>query len=124
VAGCELGTLQQIIFIDPDNRPRNRKLIVQVIGSDPRGIPRIDQDGMGFVKPGIVELPHHLADSPTHGGFICGGGSDLFNMERGELCRDRCTGMLLLAEYMQDRGAARPNAKSQCTSLGLKCGVS
>jgi len=27
-----LGTWQQIICIDPDNRPRSRKLIVQVIG--------------------------------------------------------------------------------------------
>jgi thiamine phosphate synthase YjbQ (UPF0047 family) len=27
-----LGTWQQIIFIDLDNRPRNRKLIVQIVG--------------------------------------------------------------------------------------------
>lgn len=27
-----LGTWQQIIFIDMDNRPRNRKLVVQIIG--------------------------------------------------------------------------------------------
>lgn len=28
----QLGTWQQIVFIDFDNRPRNRKLIVKVIG--------------------------------------------------------------------------------------------
>ena len=27
-----LGTWQQIVFIDFDNRPRNRKVVVQVIG--------------------------------------------------------------------------------------------
>ena len=27
-----LGTWQQIIFIDLDNRPRNRELIVQIVG--------------------------------------------------------------------------------------------
>ncbi len=27
-----LGTWQQIVFIDLDNRPRNRKLVVQIIG--------------------------------------------------------------------------------------------
>jgi thiamine phosphate synthase YjbQ (UPF0047 family) len=32
VEGCELGTWQQIIFIDPDNRTRDRKLIVQIVG--------------------------------------------------------------------------------------------
>jgi hypothetical protein len=70
VAGCELGTWQQIIFINPDNRPRDRKLIVQIIRSDPRGILRIDQDGMGFVKPGHGERSHHLVlISPTHEGF-------------------------------------------------------
>jgi hypothetical protein len=42
-------------------------------------------------------------------------------MERGELCHDRCTG-LLLAEYMQDGGAARPNAKMLCTGSVLNCG--
>ena len=28
-----LGTWQQIVFIDFDNRPRNRKIVVQVIGT-------------------------------------------------------------------------------------------
>jgi secondary thiamine-phosphate synthase enzyme len=28
----QLGTWQQIIFIDLDNRPRDRKLIVQIVG--------------------------------------------------------------------------------------------
>ncbi len=30
--GMELGTWQQIIFIDFDNRPRKRELVVQIIG--------------------------------------------------------------------------------------------
>ena len=34
---------------------------------------------------------------------------DLSSMERGELCRDRCMS-LLLADPVQDTGAARPNA--------------
>ena len=34
---------------------------------------------------------------------------DLSSMERGELYRDRCMS-LLLADLMQDTGAARPNA--------------
>jgi len=29
----QLGTWQQIIFIDLDNRPRDRKLIVQIVGN-------------------------------------------------------------------------------------------
>ena len=29
----QLGTWQQIIFIDLDNRPRDRKLIVQIVGT-------------------------------------------------------------------------------------------
>ncbi|MCK5108240.1 MAG: hypothetical protein KAR25_00970 [Methanosarcinales archaeon] len=32
VAGCELGPRQQIIFIDPGNRPSDWKLIVQIVG--------------------------------------------------------------------------------------------
>jgi hypothetical protein len=51
------------------------------------------------------------ADKPHSRGILYGMGSDLSSMERGELCRDRYMG-LLLAEYMQDRGAARPNAKN------------
>jgi thiamine phosphate synthase YjbQ (UPF0047 family) len=38
----QLGTWQQIIFIDPDNRSRDRKLIVQIVEDDPRDILRID----------------------------------------------------------------------------------
>jgi hypothetical protein len=45
--------------------------------------------------------------------------SDLSSMERGGLCRDRCMG-LLLAEYMRDRGAARPNANTLCAGSVLK----
>jgi len=37
---------------------------------------------------------------------------DLSSMEQEELCHDRCTG-LLLSEYMQDMGAAEPNAKTR-----------
>ncbi len=66
----QLGTWQHIIFIDPDNRPRDRKLIVQIVGSDPRGILLIDQDGMGFVKSGHGERsPHLVLISPTYAGF-------------------------------------------------------
>ena len=46
---------------------------------------------------------------PLNGGFIW----DEFrfsNMARGALCHDRCVG-LLLAEYMQDVGAAKLNAE-------------
>ena len=48
--------------------------------------------------------------------------SDLYSMEREELCPDRCGG-LLLAEYMQDMGAAKPDAKTRYTSPVIKCGV-
>lgn len=48
--------------------------------------------------------------------------SDLYSMEREELRPDRCGG-LLLAEYMQDLGTAKPNAKTRCTSLVLKWGI-
>jgi hypothetical protein len=47
---------------------------------------------------------------------------DLSSMERGDLCHDRCM-VLLLADYMQDIGAAKPNAKTLCTGSVLKCGV-
>jgi hypothetical protein len=40
----------------------------------------------------------------------------------GELCHDRCTG-LLLTEYMRYIGAVRLDVKLRCTSLVLKCGV-
>lgn len=32
-----LGTWQQVVFLDFDNRPRNRSLVVQILGSDPAG---------------------------------------------------------------------------------------
>jgi hypothetical protein len=35
---------------------------------------------------------------------------DLANMERGAFCHDRCV-CLLLAEYVQDLSAAKPNAE-------------
>ena len=55
------------------NRPSDRKLLVQIVGDDPRGILRIDRDGMGFVKSGLEELSHHLVlISPTHEGFYMG----------------------------------------------------
>jgi hypothetical protein len=44
---------------------------------------------------------------------------DLSSMEREKLCHDRCMG-LLLAEYMQDMGAAKPNAKTRCTGSVFK----
>jgi len=47
---------------------------------------------------------------------------DPSSMECGELCHNRYV-CLLLAEYMQDVGAAKPNAKTRCTCLGLKSGV-
>ena len=43
-------------------------------------------------------------------------------MERGEFCPDRYMG-LLLAEYMQDVGAAKPNAehrRMQCENARYK----
>ena len=43
-------------------------------------------------------------------------------MGREELRSDRCGG-LLLAEYMQDLGAAKPDAKTRYTSHVIKCGV-
>jgi len=42
-------------------------------------------------------------------------------MERGELCHDRCTG--LLADYIQDVGAAKPNARQERDAPAFKCGV-
>ena len=77
---------------------------------------------LGFTKPGHGKRSHHLVlIAPAHGG-LCGVGSDLSSMERGELCRDRCTS-LRLVDYTQDRGAAKPNAKTLCTGSVLKCGV-
>ena len=35
---------------------------------------------------------------------------DLYSMERGDLCHDRCV-CLLLADPVQDTGAAKPNAR-------------
>ena len=45
---------------------------------------------------------------------------DLSNMERGAFCHDRCA-CLLLAEYLQDLGATKPNAEkaiAQAPNLG------
>jgi len=36
-----LGTWQQIVFIDFDNRNRNREIVVQVIGDEIRSIPKL-----------------------------------------------------------------------------------
>ena len=47
---------------------------------------------------------------------------DLYRMERGDLCRDRCMG-LLLADPVHDTGAAKPNARGRCAGRGLKSGV-
>lgn len=33
VGGCILGTWQQIVVVDHDNRPRNRQVVVQVMGN-------------------------------------------------------------------------------------------
>ena len=44
---------------------------------------------------------------------------DLSSMERGDLCRDRCMS-LLLADPMQDTGAARPNAGGAMCKHWLK----
>nr|QNO49612.1 hypothetical protein AIHMFPNM_00013 [Methanosarcinales archaeon ANME-2c ERB4] len=49
-------------------------------------------------------------------------GFDLSSMECQELCHDRCM-VLLLADYMQDIGAAELNAKSLCSGSVLKCRV-
>ena len=43
------------------------------------------------------------------------------SMERGELCRDRCV-CLLLAEPVQDTGAAKPNAGGDVQALDLSPG--
>ena len=61
-------------------------------------------------------------DSSTHGGVLCRRGSDLLCMRQGELCHDRFMD-LLLAECMQDIGAARLDAKTRCAGIGLKPGV-
>jgi len=50
-------------------------------------------------------------DSPVHGDLY-GMSFYIFSMERGELCHDRCMG-LLLAEYMQDIDAVRSDAKTR-----------
>ena len=50
-----------------------------------------------------------------------GASFNLPSMERGEL-HDRCV-CLLLADYIHDIGAAKPNAKTLCTGSGLKSGV-
>ena len=76
----------------------------------------------GYFLASPKELSHHMVLIAPLARGLYGMGSDLSSMERGELCRDRCTG-LLLAEYMQDRGAARPNAKTLCTGSVLKSGV-
>jgi hypothetical protein len=44
---------------------------------------------------------------------------DSSSMERGEFCHDRYMG-LLLADYMQDVGAAKPNTKTRGASFVLK----
>ena len=89
--------------------------------------------------PGGVDSPAHLAaylveveqdrfhatagiGSSAHRGVLYRRGSDLSRMRQGELCRDRCMD-LLLAECMQDIGAARLDVKTRCTGLGLKSGV-
>ena len=51
-------------------------------------------------------------DSSTHRGVLYRMGSDLSRMSQGELCHDRCMD-LLLAECMQDIGAARLYAKTR-----------
>ena len=50
------------------------------------------------------------AERTTYGESLCKMSFDLSSMERGELCHDRCMG-LLLADYMQDIGADKPNAR-------------
>ena len=119
----QLGTWQQIIFIDLDNRPRDRKLIVQIVGEGSTWYSSNRLRWNGFCKTrsrGTVAPSG--ADKPPLTGGLYGMGSDLSSMERGELCRNRCTS-LLLADYTQDRGAARPNAKSLCAGSVLKSGV-
>ena len=49
-------------------------------------------------------------------------GFDLSNMECRRFCYGRCM-VLLLADYMQDIGAAELTAKSLCTGSVLKSGV-
>ena len=46
------------------------------------------------------------ADKSHSTGVLCEISFDLSDMERGELCHDRCV-CLLLAEYMQDVGASQ-----------------
>ncbi|MEA3323720.1 MAG: hypothetical protein U9Q37_01075 [Euryarchaeota archaeon] len=43
-------------------------------------------------------------------------------MERGELCRDRCIG-LLLADCMYDLGASEPSPRARCADIGHKSWV-
>ena len=47
-------------------------------------------------------------------GVLYGMSFNLSDMERGELCHDRYMD-LLLADYVQDVCAAKPNARPQCT---------
>ena len=47
---------------------------------------------------------------------------DLSSMERRRICHDRCM-VSLLADYLQDIGAAELNAKSLCSDSVLKSGV-
>ena len=49
-------------------------------------------------------------DKSRSTGVLYGMSFDLSDMERGEICHGRCV-CLLLAEYMQDVGAAKQNAE-------------
>jgi hypothetical protein len=51
---------------------------------------------------------HKSLTLPFMEGLLCRMSSDLLRMDRGELCHNRCMG--LLADCMQDVGATKPNA--------------
>ena len=58
----------------------------------------------------------------THGGFLYSMSFDFIRMEGGELYYDQCMS-LLLADYIQGVGAAKPNARLRCTGSVHKSGV-
>jgi hypothetical protein len=56
----------------------------------------------------------------SHGAVLYRMSFDLPVMERGKLCHDLCTG-LLLSDYVQDAGEV--HVRARCTGSVLKSGV-
>ena len=67
------------------------------------------------------KLANHLVLTALLTEGLYGASFDLSSMERGELYHDRCM-VLLLADYMQDIGAAELNANRDVQALYLSAG--